>query len=483
MAYKRKREDDDHNNTKKIKISEDKSIIVCPISQQIYKDPVFADDGYVYERDCIIEWMETETISPITREHISNNIKTAYPIKTIVENYLENNPSDKILQFDNSIEHMSNRKLVWSYIKDKKYNKLLDIREFVLLDKNNGVYLITELAENNISSTIMLHILKNSIDYNITFSTRHSVLTIIVFNSYSFECIKFLLDNGADVNVASYNNHTISHVMMRGLLYQDDQIIQVIDLVNNLNKQNIYGNTLLHEAVINKRDYIIDYLIEKGSDINIIDKKHRTFIHYMMEYQHYSDEIITKYVDILSNINFLDNKGQTLLHYSMIKDMDFLSEYLVEKGIDVNILDTYGYTSMFYYIIKHKKLHHKLLDKIDYNIISPIGSYFEVACRYCGFLELYGLLDQMIVKYKSNKYKIELSNNYNGDIYIKQLNKKISRRRFEEDIYTNDKIVGIDKILLINVYYLIANTFKKLQDIDSIDDIIKKISDTLNLDD
>ena len=41
---------------------------VCPISQEVMQDPVFATDGHTYERQCIEQWLATKRTSPKTGE-------------------------------------------------------------------------------------------------------------------------------------------------------------------------------------------------------------------------------------------------------------------------------------------------------------------------------------------------------------------------------------------------------------------------------
>lgn len=44
---------------------------VCPISLQVMKDPVIAEDGYTYERKFLMEWLSKSSVSPMTREHMN----------------------------------------------------------------------------------------------------------------------------------------------------------------------------------------------------------------------------------------------------------------------------------------------------------------------------------------------------------------------------------------------------------------------------
>ena len=39
---------------------------VCPISLEVFKDPVVLEDGYTYERHALEDWLRTHTTSPMT---------------------------------------------------------------------------------------------------------------------------------------------------------------------------------------------------------------------------------------------------------------------------------------------------------------------------------------------------------------------------------------------------------------------------------
>jgi hypothetical protein len=46
---------------------------LCPITMELMKDPCIGPDGYTYERTAIEQWLAHNTISPMTRQVMSNN--------------------------------------------------------------------------------------------------------------------------------------------------------------------------------------------------------------------------------------------------------------------------------------------------------------------------------------------------------------------------------------------------------------------------
>lgn len=45
---------------------------ICPITQEIMRNPVIAEDGHTYEKDAIENWLEKSPTSPMTRQQISS---------------------------------------------------------------------------------------------------------------------------------------------------------------------------------------------------------------------------------------------------------------------------------------------------------------------------------------------------------------------------------------------------------------------------
>jgi hypothetical protein len=59
---------------------------ICPINQEIMTDPVFADDGYTYERSAISAWFNENNTSPMTREKISKRLVTNNMLRSEISN-------------------------------------------------------------------------------------------------------------------------------------------------------------------------------------------------------------------------------------------------------------------------------------------------------------------------------------------------------------------------------------------------------------
>jgi hypothetical protein len=60
--------------------------LICPITLDVFRDPVLAGDGHVYERDAITQWIEQQGTSPLTRQPLNiNDLSSAENIKQLCQ--------------------------------------------------------------------------------------------------------------------------------------------------------------------------------------------------------------------------------------------------------------------------------------------------------------------------------------------------------------------------------------------------------------
>ena len=90
MAPKRQRDDDDAAATtqerKRTKSAVDEAFaeLVCPITQSLPVDPVTAEDGNVYERAAIADWLSKNKRSPLTNEPMGVKLLPAVKVKNLI---------------------------------------------------------------------------------------------------------------------------------------------------------------------------------------------------------------------------------------------------------------------------------------------------------------------------------------------------------------------------------------------------------------
>ena len=61
---------------------DDDDNLICPITQEYFRDPVIAEDGRLYEREAITRWINEHGTSPFTRQVLNvNHLQTDDEVK------------------------------------------------------------------------------------------------------------------------------------------------------------------------------------------------------------------------------------------------------------------------------------------------------------------------------------------------------------------------------------------------------------------
>ena len=68
---------------------------ICPISHQIFNNPVIAFDGFNYEKECIEKWFEKNNRSPLTNQILNTNFYPNSSLKNEIHEWLKINPKYK----------------------------------------------------------------------------------------------------------------------------------------------------------------------------------------------------------------------------------------------------------------------------------------------------------------------------------------------------------------------------------------------------
>lgn len=68
--------------------------LLCPLTLEIFRDPVTAEDGHCYERAAIISWLEEHNTSPLTGEFISSEgLRPSHTLKKLIDEFEQTNRS------------------------------------------------------------------------------------------------------------------------------------------------------------------------------------------------------------------------------------------------------------------------------------------------------------------------------------------------------------------------------------------------------
>jgi len=197
----------------------------------------------------------------------------------------------------------------------------------------------------------------------------YALFVLCLFNN-KLVVAKSLIDNGhIDIN-KEYSGNILLIKYCRSD-YGEERILNIVKfLLNNganVNIQNKHGKTALHEAVFFRKNKIIELLLENLADVNIKDNDGNTVLHISTKFKTIGIEIVNLILNKGSYINIKDNKGNTALHIAVIFNRTERIKLLLEKGADVNIKNDEGKTALNMAIEKEDKKIAELF--LDYAII------------------------------------------------------------------------------------------------------------------
>ena len=126
--------------------------------------------------------------------------------------------------------------------------------------------------------------------------------------------VKFLLDNGADVNARSH-----------------------------------FGYTPLHTAVLSGRKNIVEVLLSRGAKVDVQDKEGKAPLHYAAErgYKAIAELLLAHGATVDAKINAGETAGETPLHEAAHAGNGAIAELLLANKADVNARDVNGGTPLY----------------------------------------------------------------------------------------------------------------------------------------
>ncbi|MDF2698697.1 MAG: serine/threonine-protein phosphatase 6 regulatory ankyrin repeat subunit B-like [Haloplasmataceae bacterium] len=222
----------------------------------------------------------------------------------------------------------------------------------------------------------------NSLDY------RGKSLLMYCVEMGQFLYAQKILILGCDLNLCDPDNKTILFIVLEQL--NNDNIIdhikaefntifnELLDYHVDVNIQDIFGNTLLMNAIINKQTAIVDKLINyQYTDLNIVNKEGKTAL--MLSYE--NNDLDTLYKVISSGraeLNTVDQDKNTLLLHALRDDNLELFTLLLNNGADLNIKYTEGMSILMIALNLHKikfvaKIFDSNFDKFEVDLADDNG--------------------------------------------------------------------------------------------------------------
>jgi hypothetical protein len=253
------------NNLLKEYLEKNRDVFVCPITYDIFKDPVIALDGIFYEREAIEEWFKNHNTSPITRKIIDKTVISSILFNNLLKEYLEKNPDE----LKNQYICKFNEIIFNDYIKK---NDLIELEKYV------------SQYNNIILSSFDIKLFKNN------------------------DLVKILIDH--QINIDNKNNYLLIHYIC---YYSTPEMIQyIIDKDVDLECTTNNGWKPIHFICMHSTPEMIKYIIDKGVDLECSNKNGWKPIHFICRYS--TPKMIQYIIDKGVNLECTTNEGYKPIH-------------------------------------------------------------------------------------------------------------------------------------------------------------------------
>ncbi|XP_062578834.1 putative ankyrin repeat protein RF_0381 [Saccostrea cucullata] len=174
---------------------------------------------------------------------------------------------------------------------------------------------------------------------SITDNNRWTVLHSACFGG-SVEIVSFLIEKEMDINTLSNDGKTILHIACLNGKHEICEYL-VENYSHLLDVRDKSSNTALHAAAWGGNVQIVKLLIEKKMDIYSVQKGGETILHQCCRFgkMEMCEHLVDNFPDLLA---IRDTEGWTVLHSACCGGSVEIVSFLIEKGMDINILSNDG---------------------------------------------------------------------------------------------------------------------------------------------
>ncbi|XP_071098528.1 serine/threonine-protein phosphatase 6 regulatory ankyrin repeat subunit B-like [Haliotis cracherodii] len=150
------------------------------------------------------------------------------------------------------------------------------------------------------------------------------------------DTLDLLLSKGANPSLTSYDNDTLLHAASRG---GNIDIVRHVIGDFNINTRGGNGHTPLMLAVCGGHTDVVNFLVDHGADVHMVDNDGDSLLHLACEKGNLK---MVKHVMSYSDINLRDNFGWTPLAMAAVEGKFAVFKYLKGLGADVTLTDRAG---------------------------------------------------------------------------------------------------------------------------------------------
>jgi hypothetical protein len=248
----------------KISLIIDPDEFICPITKQIFREPVLCDDGFTYEKDAIEELLSNSSKSPMTRTKISRFFENKMMMLNI-EKFLSENSSYKTLQYVGlSCSYPKNLRKAIDFLKNnnfEEFSKYTDVpfnKSFIMDGENTLI--MERICRYCVNLNQFDRILSNCVDLNIK-SNNGCTLMYYIAKYCPGEFIDLAMKKGMPIMNLNNDRESLIGIMTKRPELSTNDILEIIlkvlDREHNLlvlNKKNERDITFIMQKFKNDND-------------------------------------------------------------------------------------------------------------------------------------------------------------------------------------------------------------------------------------
>jgi ankyrin repeat protein/CHAT domain-containing protein len=199
---------------------------------------------------------------------------------------------------------------------------------------------LIEVAITGDTETIKF-LIDNGADVNAKDKNGYTALMVAVKHDH-IELVKLLIDKGVDVNVKHKGNKTaLMSAAKRG---NTETVKLLIDKDADVNAKDKKGKTALMIAARLGNTKTVKLLIDKGADVNAKDSSDYTTL--MRAVRLGNTEIVKLLIENGADVNAKNKADRTALMSSVVFKKAETTALLLEYGADINDMDKFGFTTL-----------------------------------------------------------------------------------------------------------------------------------------
>jgi ankyrin repeat protein len=326
------------------------------------KTDVIDDKGYSILNFTAAAGVENRKLYDLLIKHGANVVKDKTPkganaLLLIVPNLTNLKMVDyftsKGLNLDNTDKDGNG---LFNFTAQKGNKKMLDILiskgiSYKNLNKNGGNAMLfaTRRSRRGYNSLEFFKYLEGlGINPNITNKDKKTPLHNLAYSNKDDASINYFINKGVSINQVDKNGNT---ALINASSINSLPIIKLfINENTKINQANKQGQTALTKAIRNSSS-VLQFLINKGADVSVIDAKGNYLNHYLfnrfstkniIEFQQKLDLLQAKGLDISK----AQKNGNTIYHLAIEKQSLPMLKYINNYKIDINAKNLEGLTAL-----------------------------------------------------------------------------------------------------------------------------------------